>query len=105
MRPVSVTRLAPMRTPIIPSTGRPEIFQGIALAVACAISSGVGGRLIVVEAAINNMSGYTRIESVTGLLSRADNGGNGESRTQIAGLIGIIEYNLHGDSLYHFRKI
>ena len=94
-----------MRTPIIPRTGRVEISQGIALAVACAISSGVGGRLIVVEAAIDNMSGYTRIEGVTGLLSRADNSGNRESRTQFAGLVGIIELNFYRDSLHHFRKI
>ena len=39
------------------------------------------------------------------LPSRADDSGNRESRTQNAGLVGIIERNFHGDSLYHLCEI
>src|SRR6267378_4618887 len=47
MRPVSVTRPAPMITPNIPTRGRVEIADGIAAAVARAISAGVGGRVVI----------------------------------------------------------
>src|SRR5208337_4095268 len=52
MRAVRVTRWAPMSTPTIPNTGRVESSEGIATAVARAISTAVGGRFIAMDAAM-----------------------------------------------------
>ena len=41
-----------MRTPTIPKTGRVESSEGIAAAVARAISTGAGGRVVIVVAAM-----------------------------------------------------
>ena len=83
-----------MMTPRIPNRGRVEMSEGIAAAVACAISVGLGRRVgIVVEAMMLRLS------------SRANGGNDREARTQSGREVRVVERNLHGDSLYDFREI
>src|ERR1700686_3294425 len=62
MRPVRVTRPAPMSTPSIPNRGRVDIADGIAAAVARAISAGVGGRAVIAAEAM--VVGYRFVRTV-----------------------------------------
>src|SRR5208282_1209029 len=94
MRPVSVTRPAPMRTPIIPNRGRVEISEGMALAVARATSSGVSGRVVIVVAAM-----------MTGLSSRADRGGYRKTRSQFHSPACIIQRDFYRNALHDLGEI
>src|SRR5271156_1761488 len=89
MRPVSVTRPAPIRTPIIPNRDWVEISEGMAVAVACANSSGVGGRVVIVVAAM-----------MYRLLSRADSGNYGKTGSQLRGPACIIQRDFYGNALH-----
>src|SRR5208283_890996 len=94
MRPVSVTSPAPIMTPIIAKKDRGVISEGIAVAVACANSSGVGGRVVIAVAAM-----------MLRLSSGADCGNYGKSWSQFRSQARIVERNLHRDSLYHLGEV
>src|SRR5580692_3999624 len=95
MRPASVTIPAPMITPRMPSSGLFERSAGPAATKACAICAEVGCGTTVVEAAIQYAP----------LVRGAHRGNNGEPGTQRGREVGIIEGDLHRDSLHHLRVI
>src|ERR1700751_5776687 len=94
MRPVSVTSPAPTMTPRIPNKGRVESSEGIAAAVARAISGGVGGRVVIAGAAMN-----------APLSSCANCGNYGKTRSQFGGQIRIIQPDLYRDALNHLGEV
>src|SRR5882762_7422887 len=94
MRPVSVTRPAPMITPNIPTRGRVEIADGIAAAVARAISAGVGGRVVIAGDAI-----------MVRLSSRADGGKCRKARLEFGGQVGIIQRDLYRNALHDLSEV
>src|SRR5271163_2902345 len=95
MRPASVTIPAPMITPRMPSSGLFERSAGPAATRACAICAEVGCGTTVVEAAIQYAP----------LLRGAHRGNNGEPGTQRGREVGIIEGDLHRDSLHHLGVV
>src|SRR5271166_583857 len=94
MRPVSVTSPAPMMTPIMPNKDRVVTSEGIAVAVACASSIGVSGRVVIAVAAM-----------MLRLSSRADCGDYGQAWTQCGCNVRIVKHDLHGDSLHDFGVV
>src|SRR6202453_3786957 len=92
-RPARVTSPAPVTTPRIPRRGRVDTSDGIAAAAARAISS-ADGRIVMVEAAIDFR-----------LSSGADSCYHRKSGTQRRRDRRVVERDLDGNTLHHFREI
>src|SRR5258708_2743739 len=93
MRPARVTSPAPVTTPRIPRRGRVDTSDGMAAAVARAMST-ADGRTVMVEAAI----GFR-------LPSGADGCYHGESGTQFRRESRIVQRDLDGNALDDFSEV
>src|SRR5262245_54371302 len=93
MRPVRVTSPAPVTTPRIPNRGRVETSDGMAAAVARAMST-ADGRTVMLEAAIRCR-----------LPSRPNGRDHGESGTKFRGDSRIVQRDLDGNTLHDLREV
>src|SRR5277367_14766 len=94
MRAVSVTSPAPMTTPRIPNRGRVETSDGITAAVAWAITSGVGGRVVIVAAAM-----------ILQLAFGTDRGNYRKTWSQVGGQAGVIQPDLYRNALHNLGEV
>lgn len=79
---------------VVPFHNEEESSEGIAAAVARAISTGAGGRVVIVVAAMT-----------LPLSPRADCGNDRKTWSQFGGQTGIIQADLHWNALHDLGEI